>query len=151
MRARAALSARAGRVHICVMINDPIKRGIKQRCPNCGEGRLFGRYLVFRDECEACGQDFRSADTADGPAFFVGFLVMIVFAPFYFILPMIDMALWLKILGFIVLLSAMVGTALALLPMFKGVLFNLQLSNKAEEAQWESTGKHGTPPRNWKG
>ena len=76
---------------------------------------------------------------------------MIVFAPFYFILPMLEMALWLKILGFAVLLGAMVGTALALLPLFKGVLFNLQLSNKAEEAQWESTGKHGAPPRNWKG
>lgn len=151
MCARAALSERAGRAHIRVMLRQPIMRGLKRRCPTCGEGKLFGRYLVFREECAACGQDFRSADTADGPAFFVGFLVMIVFAPFYFILPMLEMALWLKILGFAVLLGAMVGTALALLPLFKGVLFNLQLSNKAEEAQWESTGKHGAPPRNWKG
>ncbi|WP_018147045.1 DUF983 domain-containing protein [Henriciella marina] len=133
------------------MTHQPILRGIKLRCPTCGEGALFGRYLVFNDECPACGQDFRSADTADGPAFFVGFLIMIVFAPFYFILPMLEMAIWLKVVLFAVLLVCMIGVALALLPRFKAVLFNLQLANKAEEAQWESTGKHGTPPKNWKG
>ena len=133
------------------MYEDPIRRGLKLRCARCGEGKLFRAYLKFNDECPACGQDFSVADTADGPAFFVGFLVMILFAPFYFILPMLSMALWLKILLWIVLLSAMIGLALLLLPPFKGVLFNLQLSNKAEEAKWESTGKHGKPPKNWKG
>lgn len=132
------------------MDKQPILRGIKRRCPTCGEGKLFDNYLVFTDECDVCGQDFRSADTADGPAFFVGFLVMILFAPFYFILPMISMALWLKIVLWLVLLSAMIGLSLALLPPFKGVLFNLQLINKAEEARWKSTGLHGKPPHNWK-
>ena len=145
-----ALSVGVFEVHVLPMDTQPVSRGIQRRCPTCGEGKLFGRYLVFRDECDVCGQDFRSADTADGPAFFVGFLVMILFAPFYFILPMLSMALWLKILLWIVLLSAMIGLALLLLPPFKGVLFNLQLSNKAEEAKWESTGKHGKAPRNWK-
>ena len=132
------------------MTKQTILRGVKSRCPTCGEGKLFQRYLVFRDECDACGQDFRSADTADGPAFFAGFLIMIIFAPFYFILPMLEMALWLKIVAWVVLLSSMIGAALALLPPFKAVLFNLQLANKAEEAQWQSTGKHGTPPKGWK-
>ena len=91
------------------MSKQPIIRGLKRRCPTCGEGRLFSRYLVFRDECEVCGQDFRSADTADGPAFFVGFLIMIFFAPFYFILPMLEMAIWLKLLLFVVLIGAMIG------------------------------------------
>ena len=133
------------------MSKQPIIRGLKRRCPTCGEGRLFSRYLVFRGECEVCGQDFRSADTADGPAFFVGFLIMIFFAPFYFILPMLEMAIWLKLLLFVVLIGAMIGAALALLPPFKATLFNLQLANKAEEAQWQSTGKHGKAPKNWKG
>ena len=47
--------------------------------------------------------------------------------------------------------GAMIGAALALLPPFKATLFNLQLANKAEEAQWQSTGKHGKAPKNWKG
>ncbi len=90
------------------------------------------------------------ADTADGPAFFVGSLAMILFAPFYFILPMLDIALPLKLLAWLVLLSAMGGFCLALLPRFKAVLFNLQVRNRAEEAKWSSTGTHGKPPRGWR-
>ena len=133
------------------MYEDPIRRGLKLRCARCGEGRLFSSYLKFRDKCESCGQDFGVADTADGPAFFVGFLVMIIFAPFYFILPMLSMPSALKVLAFIVLIGVMIGFALVLLPPFKAVLFNLQVRNRAEEAKWEHTGKHGTPPKNWKG
>lgn len=132
------------------MYEDPIKRGLKGRCARCGEGKLFRSYLKFHDKCPACEQDFGVADTADGPAFFVGFLVMILFAPFYFILPIIDVGIVLMVFLWIALLSAMFGLALALLPPFKGVLFNLQLRNRAEEAKWESTGSHGTPPKGWK-
>ncbi|GGB60809.1 DUF983 domain-containing protein [Henriciella pelagia] len=131
------------------MFEQPIKRGLKQRCARCGQGSLFRSYLKFRDECPSCGQDFSVADTADGPAFFVGFLVMILFAPFYFILPMVSAPLVLKIVLWIILLSTMFGLALLLLPLFKAVLFNLQIRNRAEEAKWESTGSHGKPPRGW--
>lgn len=132
------------------MYENPIRRGLKLRCARCGKGPLFRSYLKFHDKCSACEQDFNVADTADGPAFFVGFLVMILFAPFYFILPMVDAPLAVKIALWIILLGSMFGLALALLPPFKGVLFNLQLRNRAEEAQWESTGRHGTPPKGWK-
>jgi uncharacterized protein (DUF983 family) len=50
----------------------------------------------------------------------------------------------------VVLLFVMGAFCLLLLPKFKGVLFNLQIQNKAEEAHFESTGKHGKPPKNWK-
>lgn len=132
------------------MYDEPIRRGLKLRCACCGKGSLFQSYLKFRDECPSCGQDFSVADTADGPAFFVGFLIMVIFAPFYFILPMIEMPLLLMLLSWVVLLSVMIGLALILLPRFKAVLFNLQVRNRAEEARWESTGKHGSPPKNWK-
>ena len=150
MRCPAALQCAAGRPHMTLMYEHPIQNGLKLRCPRCGEGQLFRSYLKFNDECPACGQDFTVADTADGPAFFVGFLVMILFAPFYFILPMADIGLWLKLGLWIMLLSSMIGLALALLPPFKAVLFNLQVRNRAEEAQWSKTGTHGKPPRNWK-
>jgi hypothetical protein len=39
---------------------------------------------------------------------------------------------------------------LTLLPMFKGVLFNLQIQHRAEEAKFERAGKHGSPPENWR-
>ncbi|MEQ9314606.1 MAG: DUF983 domain-containing protein [Henriciella sp.] len=150
LRASATLILNAQPSDIHRMYEDPIRRGLKGRCARCGEGKLFRSYLKFHDECPSCKQDFGVADTADGPAFFVGFLVMILFAPFYFILPIIDVGIVVMVGLWIVLLSAMLGLSLALLPPFKAVLFNLQLRNRAEEAKWESTGRHGTPPKGWK-
>ncbi|MDJ0920517.1 MAG: DUF983 domain-containing protein [Henriciella sp.] len=105
---------------------------------------MFGSYLKFNDKCDHCGLDFTIADTADGPAFFVGFLVMIVFAPFYFILPMVEMPIFGAILAWTVLIGLMGSFTYFLLPRFKAVLFNLQTRHKAEEAQFESTGRHGS-------
>ena len=129
----------------------PIKSGLRERCGRCGEGRLFRKYLKFNDECASCGLDFSGADTADGPAFFVGSFVMVVFAPFYLILPVIDVSIGLKLGLWGAMLGSMAGVILALLPKFKGVLFNLQIRHGAEEARFESTGRHGKPPRNWRG
>lgn len=118
-----------------------IRAGLRGRCGNCGEGRLFARYLKFRPACEVCGQDFSAADTADGPAFFVGFAALVLFAPVYFLLPMLGIPLWLKALAYTVLIAACIGFCLALLPPLKGVLFNLQIHHRAEEAKWEDTGR----------
>ena len=30
-------------------------RGLRRRCPRCGDGRLFRRWLKLRDGCPACG------------------------------------------------------------------------------------------------
>ncbi|MEM7328183.1 MAG: DUF983 domain-containing protein [Pseudomonadota bacterium] len=133
------------------MFETPIKSGLRLRCGRCGEGKLFRGYLKFADQCQHCDLDFSIADTADGPAFFVGFLIMILFAPFYFILPVVDAPWPILTLLWVALLSAMGGFCYALLPRFKGVLFNLQVRHKAEEAKFESTGTHGAPPKNWKG
>ena len=35
-----------------------MKRGLRCRCPNCGEGKLFRAFLKTDDDCPACGQDF---------------------------------------------------------------------------------------------
>jgi len=32
-------------------------RGITMRCPNCGTGKLFGRFLKIVDHCSVCGED----------------------------------------------------------------------------------------------
>ena len=59
----------------------PILSGLRLRCGKCGEGKLFSGYLKLNTECPVCGRDMTSADTADGPAFFVGFGVLILLAP----------------------------------------------------------------------
>lgn len=46
---------------------ETIRLGLAGRCPRCGEGRLFSRYLKVADRCDACGLDFGGHDSGDGP------------------------------------------------------------------------------------
>jgi len=48
-----------------------LKYGLKCRCPECGQGRLFNGFLTLAPRCEVCDLDYSFADPADGPAFFV--------------------------------------------------------------------------------
>ena len=50
---------------------NPVRTGIRGRCPRCGEGRLFEGLLTLRPGCDQCGLSYGFADPADGPAFFV--------------------------------------------------------------------------------
>lgn len=34
-------------------------RGLRLRCPKCGEGRLFRGYFAMAPACPSCGLDFR--------------------------------------------------------------------------------------------
>ncbi len=36
-----------------------VGRGLRHRCPKCGEGRLFRRLLAMNDACSGCGLDFK--------------------------------------------------------------------------------------------
>ena len=33
-------------------------RGFRSRCPACGEGRIFGKFLKVNDACQHCGEQF---------------------------------------------------------------------------------------------
>src|SRR5579864_3036961 len=35
-----------------------VARGVRFRCPNCGEGRVFFSFFRMRDECPVCGLSF---------------------------------------------------------------------------------------------
>jgi uncharacterized protein (DUF983 family) len=111
----------------------PILSGVRLRCGKCGEGKLFSGYLKLNSECPVCGRDMTSADTADGPAFFVGFGVLILLAPFLFLLPMSPLPVVAKILAFVALCGALIGLCMLLLPVAKAVLLNLQLHHNAEQ------------------
>ena len=50
-------------------------RGLSQRCPSCGTGQLFGRYLKVRDRCPACGEALHHHRADDAPAYFTILLV----------------------------------------------------------------------------
>lgn len=62
-----------------------IGRGLSQRCPCCGKGRLFGRYLKVQPACEACGHDLARYPADDGPAYLTILLVgHLIVAPMLF-------------------------------------------------------------------
>lgn len=44
-------------------------RGLSHKCPACGEGRLFGRYLKVEPHCARCGHDLALYPADDGPAY----------------------------------------------------------------------------------
>ena len=55
-------------------------RGLRGRCPACGEGALFWRYLKVSPHCPKCEHDLGRYPADDGPAYFtiliVGHLVV---------------------------------------------------------------------------
>ena len=50
-------------------------RGLRGRCPHCGEGRLFWKYLKVSPTCEACNHDLAQYPADDGPAYFTILIV----------------------------------------------------------------------------
>ncbi len=50
-------------------------RGFRNRCPHCGEGRLFHRFLKVRHSCEACGTELHHHRADDLPPYLVIFVV----------------------------------------------------------------------------
>jgi len=52
-----------------------IGRGLSHRCPACGKGKLYGKYLKVRPHCEACGHELSRYPADDGPAYLTILLV----------------------------------------------------------------------------
>lgn len=48
-----------------------VARGLKGRCPHCGQGRLFRAFLKPFDRCEACGEDLHHQRADDLPPYIV--------------------------------------------------------------------------------
>ena len=56
-------------------------RGFLCKCPTCGRGDLFGRFLKVADHCEVCGEDFTPQRADDFPAYLVIVVVGHVVVP----------------------------------------------------------------------
>jgi uncharacterized protein (DUF983 family) len=108
-------------------------RGVRHRCPNCGEGRLYRAYLKVIDSCESCGHDLGRYRADDGPAYFTILLVgHLVIAPMLLLQWMWRAPIWLVLPTTLIPLAAI--TLLAL-PRVKGALVGLLYSLK-------TTGEH---------
>ncbi|HXD44848.1 MAG TPA: DUF983 domain-containing protein [Pseudolabrys sp.] len=117
----------------------PIVRGLRGRCPRCGDGKLFTGFLNLRGACDRCGLDYGFADAGDGPAVFViligGFIVVfaaltveVVYSPPYWV----HAALWVPLILLV---------TLAPLRLLKGLLIALQFHHKAAEGRLQRRGE----------
>lgn len=99
------------------------------RCPRCGVGALFDGFLSVAPGCAECGLDLAAADSGDGPAVFVMFVV----GPVVTLL-----ALWVETaytppywLHMVLWIPAVILGSLALLRPFKATLIALQYRHRA--------------------
>jgi uncharacterized protein (DUF983 family) len=58
-----------------------LKRGFACRCPNCGQGRMFGKFLKVVDRCSVCGEDLHHHRADDAPPYFVIVIVGHIVVP----------------------------------------------------------------------
>jgi uncharacterized protein (DUF983 family) len=114
-----------------VSLTQALTRGFAMRCPNCGKGHLFGRFLKVVDHCEVCGEDYTAQRADDFPAYLVIVVVGHIVVPALLAVAVaydppawLQLAIWLPVTLF---------SALGLLQPTKGTIVALQ---------WQ-TGMHG--------
>jgi uncharacterized protein (DUF983 family) len=106
-------------------------RGFLGRCPHCGEGKLFARFLKVSDHCAACGEELFHQRADDFPAYLVIALVGHAVVP---AILAVEMAYAPPLaLQFVIWLPVTLVASLALLQPTKGAIVGLQ---------WHS-GMHG--------
>jgi uncharacterized protein (DUF983 family) len=112
-----------------------LSTGLACRCPRCGRGRLFRGFIKVVPACESCGLDLTDADSADGPAVFIIFIVGGAVVPLALITQaLFDPPLWLEMAIFGTLILA---ASPALLRPAKAILIALQFKHRSTE------GRHG--------
>jgi uncharacterized protein (DUF983 family) len=98
--------------------------GFRSRCPACGKGALFGRYLKVQETCPSCGEALHHHRADDAPPYFtimiVGHVVVGAILP---VERMYAPPLWLHAALWLPLTLVL---ALWLLPRVKGTIVGLQ-------------------------
>ncbi|MGI8724509.1 MAG: DUF983 domain-containing protein [Methyloceanibacter sp.] len=99
-------------------------RGALLRCPACGGGSMFARYLKVVDDCPRCGEALHHHRADDAPPYFTIFIVgHIVVGLVLFVEMAYRPALWVHGLLWLPLTIIL---AVLFLPPVKGALVGLQ-------------------------
>lgn len=101
-----------------------LMRGATCKCPQCGGGRLFGKFLKVVPKCDSCGEELYHHRADDMPAYIVMSIVghivvgLVMWAEFTYAPPVwVHWALWLPLTLIL---------TLALLQPVKGFIVALQ-------------------------
>lgn len=105
-----------------------ILRGLNNTCPNCGEGRLFVRWLKVDPVCSICGEELHHERAQDLPPYLNIFIVgHIIVALLMVVEAMVDLSLTAHLLIWVPLALAM---SLAMMQPLKGGVVGLQWALK---------------------
>ncbi|GJL90388.1 DUF983 domain-containing protein [Hyphococcus sp.] len=113
----------------------PYTAGLGGKCPRCGQGALFDGFLKLRGSCEICALDFAKADSGDGPAVFVIFIVGFAAVALAFIMRFV----WFAPIALAMAVSCLFAVVfiLLLLRPLKATMIALQYAHKAAEGRLE--------------
>jgi uncharacterized protein (DUF983 family) len=124
MQDRAASFPHNGRSTGGRRVLTSLLRGAAQKCPACGKGAMFRRYLKVVDTCPHCGEELHHHRADDAPPYFtiviVGHIVvgLVLAVEMAYRPPLwVHAALWLPLTLIL---------ALTVLPIVKGALVALQ-------------------------
>ncbi len=114
----------------------PVRAGLTCKCPRCGQGALFAGFLTVAERCTQCGFDLKKADSGDGPAVFIIFIMGALVVPFALLLESLaSPPLWLHMVIWAPVIIG--GSGLLLRPM-KGLLIALQFHHRASDSGTET-------------
>jgi uncharacterized protein (DUF983 family) len=99
-------------------------RGGRGKCPACGKGHMFVKFMKVTDTCDHCSEELHHQRADDAPPYFTIFIVGHIIIPLVFIVErmwhpsyIIHAALWLPLI---------LGLTFMLMPTVKGAVVGLQ-------------------------
>jgi uncharacterized protein (DUF983 family) len=105
-----------------------LRRGLRLRCPACGDGLLFARYLKLHPSCARCGLKRDEFRADDAPPYFTILLVGHIIVPGMLLLEQlkhppswVHMSLWIPLT---------LALTLLILPRMKGAVIGFQWAHR---------------------
>lgn len=121
-----------------------IVRGMTLKCPACGKGALYQRYLKILPSCAHCAQRLSHYPADDAPPYLTIFLVAHIVVPFFLALDRFyDLSL-----SLLLILSLPTTTLLMLvaLPPIKGAVVGILYQLEKQNKESNPGEKNSTPP-----
>jgi uncharacterized protein (DUF983 family) len=106
-------------------LGEAMLRGFRCRCPHCGEGRLFGRFLKPVMTCASCGENVEGQRSDDLPPYVTIMIVGHVIVPAVLAVEM-SANPWSIWVNFVVWLPLTLVMTLALMQPVKGAIIAMQ-------------------------
>ena len=126
-----------------------MKRGWACKCPACGKGAIFGRFLKVNDHCPACNEALHHHRADDAPPYFTMTIVgHVVVAGILIVERRYQPEIWIHLLLW---LPMTVLLSLWLLPRIKGALIAIQWSARMHGFALPGTPADPADPAPWPG